>query len=529
MKNLLRVFFAGKLAKVNVFGIVCISLASGFLMIEANRHLAMLFDEHIAAGSDNRALTAVFLTVFMFVAVFTMRLISEYMRQRLWWSGEGKFKSYFVNKLLRSEAKYFYDKQPPDIWASINLPTQEVARFFAGLASILVSSILMIFYGIVVFSIDFYAGLFSCLTIPIYLLLARTMGNKLTKMQGETMDMHRSLGVVSQEAIAGVLNIKAKNAYNFFVNRIMKVQYGITKNMRKINVLMQYTSSVSGIINIIAPIFILFGALQFSDDLNLNIGIVLVLYINIPLFISAFGSVFSGILSYRGSLPAINKLKELDSIPNEQNGDTKILSFESLATKNVKIRFGETKTVSIPDFKITKGERVMLLGESGVGKSSLYGVVMGFNPDYEGEITINDIDLKLIDKESLRNIFGIVFQHTPIPTLPLKESILLGIHKSDDEVLNVLNETNLMSISKDRNNEIIRDQTLSGGERSRIALAQSIVRDSEVLLMDETFSNVDESMETQIIKSILTDRQKTFICISHRTTNIDSFDRAIQF
>ena len=530
MSKIMQIFFLDKVAMGFIAVLVAASLVSGFLIIEANRLLASLFNEHVVANDPIGMFLSASTVAGLFILIFLIRLGCAYMQQKVQWEGVERFKKYFINKVLRAEAKFFYDKQAPDIWTSINLPSQNVAFFFVNIVSTITSIILLFFYAFIIFNIDVYAGIISFLAIPIYLLVVRTTGNKISKLQDKMMNLHRNLAVVSNEAIAGAANIKTKGAYDFFIQRMIKVVKELTITMQKVNVLMQYKSQVSGLISIIAPIFILFGAMQLSENINLNAGTAILLYINIPLLLSSFGGIFSGIISYKSSLPHFNKLKELQNIPLEHNGNVVIKHFDSLVTKGVMINYGDQKIVKVPDIEIKKGEKIIFAGESGVGKSSLFNVIIGFIQDYDGVVLVNGIDLRSIERESLRKVFGIVFQHTTVPTITLSENILLGAKKTKNEFMQILDEVSLLPLLEDKGDEVLRDQTISGGERARIGLAQSLALNPEVLLMDETFSNVDEDMETEIIKQLLkSQKNKTFICISHRMVNAGYFDRIVQF
>ena len=309
---------------------------------------------------------------------------------------------------------------------------------------------------------------------------------------------------------------------------------GVVKNltslMPKANLLSMFHARLLGLFGLVVPVFILFGAMQLSESLTVDAGTALVLYINVPLLITSFNGLFGGWMSYKSSEPNIKALLDHESIPLEKSGTVKLASFESVATKGVTIVYSDEKKVKIPDMEIKNGEKVIFAGESGVGKSSLFNVLMGFNKDYEGTVLVNGIDIRTIELDSLRSVFGIAFQLMTVPTLPLEDAVWLGGGHSEERFAKILAQTNLEPVFRDKGSEVLRDQTLSGGERARISLAQAIAKEPDVLLMDETFSNVDEEMETDIIKRILEGLvDKTFICISHRMANAKYFDRVVQF
>jgi len=191
------------------------------------------------------------------------------------------------------------------------------------------------------------------------------------------------------------------------------------------------------------------------------------------------------------------------------------------------VSFDNGHSINVPDFSVKKGEKIMFFGESGIGKSTIFNVIMGLYPDYQGDVIINGVNLRDIDLASLRDVFGITFQAINVLTLTLKENILLGADGNVDELIKLAGLQNQSDIKTD---EILNDKVLSGGEKSRLGLAQTLVRNPDIILIDETFSNVDEAMEAQIISALFEKYpEKTVVCISHRSASQNYFDKVINF
>jgi ABC-type bacteriocin/lantibiotic exporter with double-glycine peptidase domain len=215
-------------------------------------------------------------------------------------------------------------------------------------------------------------------------------------------------------------------------------------------------------------------------------------------------------------------------LKEEDTGTVIIKEFNSLETDNLKINYNG-QVVEIPNIKITAGEKVLIRGESGIGKSSLFNIIMGLRKDYTGSIRVNSYNLAEINIESLRKIIGISFQGQNVFSFNLKENITLG----NEEVLNfnkIIQITQLEKIVQDKQDSTLNAKTLSGGEQSRISIAQSLIRNPHVILIDESLSSVDEAMESEIIKNIIDNfKDKTIICISHRKSTQEHFDKVVQF
>jgi ABC-type bacteriocin/lantibiotic exporter with double-glycine peptidase domain len=155
---------------------------------------------------------------------------------------------------------------------------------------------------------------------------------------------------------------------------------------------------------------------------------------------------------------------------------------------------------------------------------------MGINRDYEGEVLVNGIDLRQISLASLRDVFGITFQHTNAITLDLIGNILLGAEKNDKELAKIIQLTALESQQDAKGEAILNNNILSGGEKSRLGLAQMLIPEPQIMLIDESFSNMDEELESKIINDLFTHYPgRTVICISHRNSGRVLFDTVVDF
>lgn len=286
---------------------------------------------------------------------------------------------------------------------------------------------------------------------------------------------------------------------------------------------------MTSLINSIAPILVIFLLMKFTDLITIDSGEIIILYSFIPIFLSTFKTLYSYIMNYYTSKPYLQSIKKFFNLEGEKDGDFIIKNFETLETKNLKIMHGK-KIISIPDFNIKKGEKVLISGESGIGKSSFFNLILGLNDNYTGIIKINGHDLKDFNVSSLRKIFGISFQSSGIFSLNLKENISLGKSYTEKEIDKVINIANLQKQLKEKNEALLSNNILSGGEKSRINIAQNLFRTPEVILLDESLSSVDEEMESDIIKNIVENfTQNTIICISHRKSSEKYFEKIISF
>ena len=168
------------------------------------------------------------------------------------------------------------------------------------------------------------------------------------------------------------------------------------------------------------------------------------------------------------------------------------------------------------NFSINKGEIISFIGESGSGKTTFLRCLAGLEEITSGKIELNGKILNDSNTlvQSHKRKIGFVFQDYPLfPHLNVTENIILNLEKKYRSSLeNILDLTNLNLLKKRYPHE------LSGGEQQRVAIARAIIREPDLLLLDEPFSNLDSAIKSQIkseIKRIVKDLNITTILVTH--------------
>ena len=168
------------------------------------------------------------------------------------------------------------------------------------------------------------------------------------------------------------------------------------------------------------------------------------------------------------------------------------------------------------NFSIDKGEIISFIGESGSGKTTFLRCLAGLEEITSGKIELNGKILNDSNTliQSHKRKIGFVFQDYPLfPHLNVTENIILNLEKKYRSSLeNILDLTNLNLLKKGYPHE------LSGGEQQRVAIARAIIREPDLLLLDEPFSNLDSAIKSQIkseIKRIVKDLNITTILVTH--------------
>jgi len=507
-----------------------LALGAGFLLLYANSLLVLVLNDYLLVQNFDGFALRLFVTVGLFVLVFGLNMFGAYFHALLENGTLSRLARHYIALLLRAKNSYFTSRPSAELYTRLFESSQSVGFFVGSVLRIFSHSIIFIFYGIIIFRLNQFAGIFAVLVTPLYFLATKKAGDVLIDLTDERMTCDGELSTVTQEAFENVGNIKAKGVYAFFNARSARVLRKIKHITVREETLGAYITGITVLLRIIAPLLIILAAMRFSSNFEGSAGSIMVLYINIPLFLGAFANIHVQYIEYKATKPFLSQLREFDDVELEKDGGVEITAFESLRTEGVKAVFDSGRVVSVPDFEVKKSEKVMFFGESGIGKSTIFNIIMGLITEYDGSVFVNGINLREISLASLRKVFGITFQHTSALTLNLRENILLGASITDDELERLIRLTALESQHDVKGDTILNNKVLSGGEKSRLGLSQTLVTDPEIMLIDEAFSNMDEALESKIIADLFREYpNRAVICISHRNSSRPFFDRVVDF
>ena len=184
------------------------------------------------------------------------------------------------------------------------------------------------------------------------------------------------------------------------------------------------------------------------------------------------------------------------------------------------------------NINIKKGDKVALIGESGIGKSTFIKLIMRFFDVNSGDIKIDNINIKEVNTKSLRNTQRLVSQETFLFNESIKENIKIGNkNATEEEIIEACKKASIhdfiLTLPNGYDTKVGElGSNLSSGEKQRIGLARAFLKDSEVLILDEPTSNLDALNEGEILKSIKENcEDKTIILISHRKSTTAICDK----
>jgi ABC-type bacteriocin/lantibiotic exporter with double-glycine peptidase domain len=240
--------------------------------------------------------------------------------------------------------------------------------------------------------------------------------------------------------------------------------------------------------------------------------------------------IYQNFAIFKFNSPVTNIIKNIYQLRVVRKNNQKTIQFnKSILLNNINFSYDKKKIISNISLEISKSNIVALVGESGLGKTTLIDILLGFYDNYTGEIILDNNILTSDDLISLRKITGYVSQDMNLTNLSLEQNIAFGIKRSDidyDLLNKIISVTELRDfVNKlDNGHKTLlaeRGMDISGGQKQRILLARALYRKPEILILDETTSSFNEELENKIINNIKKFIPNiTIILITHRMSSL---------
>jgi ABC-type multidrug transport system fused ATPase/permease subunit len=201
-------------------------------------------------------------------------------------------------------------------------------------------------------------------------------------------------------------------------------------------------------------------------------------------------------------------------------------------TEALSYAFGGFTVLDEISFRVAPNESVAIVGQTGVGKSTLAQLLVRLDDPVSGEILLGGANLRHVDVRELRDHAAIVFQESFLFATTVTENIRLDAEASDEEIrraADVVRADRFIRRLPKGYDTVLgeRGYTLSGGERQRVALARALVRRPRLLILDDATSAVDPTIEAEILAGLRDEIDTTLVVVAYRLSTIRLADRVL--
>ena len=406
---------------------------------------------------------------------------------------------------------------------------------------LLVEPLNILFFGAILFIIDWKLSLVALLTLPLAGFLYVSVGVSIRRKSKRIQEKIASIMHILTEALYSIRVIKA------FATKDHEIQKFETEGNRYFHLLFRraklnnLATPINEIIGVLIGVILLwYGGMQVIQTETLTsedfLRFILVLFAMLAP-IKTLGTVN---ITIQNSLAAAERVfKVIDSKPdiNDKPDAKEIESFsEEIRFDNVSFDYGEKSVPVLKNvsFSISKGSVVALVGSSGAGKSTIADLIPRFYDTTSGSLKIDGEDIREYKLSNLRKMMGIVSQEVILFNDTVKNNISYGQPETKEtDIISAAKSANAMefidSLPEGLDTVIgERGIKLSGGQKQRLSIARAIIKNPSVLILDEATSSLDsesEKLVQQAIEQLMKDR--TVLVIAHRLSTVKNADEIV--
>ncbi len=346
-----------------------------------------------------------------------------------------------------------------------------------------------------------------------------------------------------QESIYGIKIIKA---FNMKVNEIKRF---ISENLKFNNLMFRQeklknlTTPINDLIGVSIAVILLWygGSMVLMDNPSMSSESFMRYIIFLFALLQPARKLGSSIAAIQTGIASANRVNGILEIKEDEieEGLEEIDSFiDSIEFNKVSFRYENSNNDALKNIniKFKKGQTIALVGKSGSGKTTFTNLLLRFYNSTKGDILLDNKKISTISKESLRNIMSVVTQDPILFNDTIYNNITYGTPNASKnqvkDAAKIANISDFIESLDDKYNSMVGEKgtQISGGEKQRISIARAILRDPEILILDEATSSLDSESEKIVqdaINNLIEDR--TVFIIAHRLSTIKNADVILVF
>ena len=520
LKNILFSFIQNYKKEIKHLFIISIIYTS--LSLISSFYLKVIFD------NINYSFTYISILFYFFLTINIIKITSNFLRNKLLLFINKKF-SLELNmdaykKVLHLPYHYYKNRTTGEILSKIidldklrETINKVILTLFMDIPLSLVSMIILFLINKTLFVI-------SIIFLSLYFIIIHFTKKILKTKIEEYYQNKQQVISYMQETISGFETVKGINLENIIEKNYEKKYIKYLNKIVSLDNFLNTQNYLKEFINILCDLLIIYVGVKYYQNKELTIGTLLA-FNSIQYF---FFSPIKNILDLDSNLiegkKVLKKVYEMFSSINKKKFTKEI---KNIKIKNLNYSYNDKKVLNNLNLEINNGEKILLVGDSGTGKSTLFKILMGYLSIERGQVYFDDVDIN--DIENIRDSISLISQNETLFTDTLYNNIF--IYNNDVSVIKECFIDEILNTNTLGYNMLIEENgfNLSGGQKQRIILARTILKQFNILLIDEGLNQMDIGLERKILINLFKRfKDKTIIVISHRMDNMDLYDKKIQ-
>ena len=438
-----------------------------------------------------------------------------------------------VNKL---PLKYFDKKTHGEVLSLVTNDIDTISMNLNRSATELITCIVMVI-GILImmFSINFTMTIVTLVILPISLIITSTI---MKKSQHHLVNQQDRLAIVNgkvEEMLSGQNIIKSFNAENKMMKDFEESTNELCESAWKSNFLGGLMHPIMKLVGNLGYVVVAIMGGIYVIEGKITVGNIQSFITYTKNFTNPIANLASIMTELQGMVAACERVFEFLNEKEEEPIKNKVELKNvrgNVVFKNVTFGYDDDKII-INNFSthVTSGKKIAIVGPTGAGKTTLVKLLMRFYDTNSGEILVDGVNIKNVDRGELRKQFGMVLQDTWLFSGTIMENLRYGrLDATDREVIDAAKMAHVhhfIQTLPDGYNMILNEDTdnISGGQKQLLTIARAILANPKILILDEATSSVDTRTEILIQKAMdELMKNKTSFIIAHRLSTIKNAD-----
>lgn len=534
-------WFFKKYWKQYTVAVVLLMIASGLEVVPP--YLLGSIIDILTAGEMTPALLT------KYVLIFVCIMIGGYVLNFVWqfrlFEGainlEKILRRNLMQHFLRMTPTFYEKNRTGDLMARATNDLNAVSLTAGfGIMTLIDSTIYM---GFIIFAMGFMISwkltFFAMLPVPIMAILIQYLGKIVHERYMKAQDAFGELNDSVLESVAGVRVVRAyvqekKDETNFA--EMSEIVYEKNMHTAKINALFGPITKVgTGISYVVA---LGYGAhLVATEAMTVGQLVTFNVYLGLAVWpIFAIGELINVMQQGNASLDRVQETLNYEADVRNISNPRTIATPNAIGFDDLTFQYPMSQVKNLQEISLSlkKGQTLGIVGKTGAGKTTFLRQLLREYPIGEGQLSIDGVDITAQTKEQLLDWIGYVPQDHVLFSRTIRENILFG--KEDATQAELQQAIRAAYFEKDLKNLPMGLETLvgekgvslSGGQKQRVSIARALIKDPEILMLDDSLSAVDAKTEARIIENIQRERQdKTTIITTHRLSGIQHADLII--
>ena len=498
--------------------------------------LTSFYTEYMLKGLNYFSKSYLLKTFFLFFSIYILKIITNFLRAKSLTYLNRKINLVVTidvfKRIIKLPYCYYKNKTTGDMISRINdlenvreMISRVALSIFIDLPLTIISLIILFIINKTLFSIGF---LMLILYFIVVVLFRRIFNNYISDIKYKRSDYISHM----IECISGYETVKGIHIENNVTKKFEHKYIDFLMHMFKYENLYILQNLLKDLINDIGFILIMLIGTYLVMDSSISLGTLFTFSSLLVYFLEPIKNILSLDQVIKESKISLKRIMDVIVYEDINSGFLDHFKNGDIEFKNLNFTFnGRDNVLNNVNLTIKKGEKLMVIGKSGTGKSTLFKLLMGYYKT--NNITINNICLNNYKNEVLNKNILYISQQEILFNDTLYNNLVLdnNNYKSLSEIANICNIENIMDTNLKYNTLIEENgSNLSGGERQRVVLARTLLKHFNILIIDEGLSEIDIDTERKILKNMFRKyKDKTIIVISHRLDNIDLFDSVLKF